>query len=100
MGYYEQKWLQSFDECAVILYRRYVDDIICLFNSKSDADNIFVFLNQQHRNIRFTIKKETHKQLSFLDVIINNKGDNFLISVYCKKQSIGFTLFTFYTFFI
>ena len=27
MGYYEQKWLQSFGDWEVTLYRRYVDDI-------------------------------------------------------------------------
>ena len=48
MGYHEQKWLQSFEECELILYRRYVDDIICLFNSQSDADKFFDILNQRH----------------------------------------------------
>ena len=46
IGYHEQKWLQSFEECEVILYSRFVDDIVCLFNSESDADKFFVFLNQ------------------------------------------------------
>ena len=53
MGYHEQKWLQSFKECELILYRRYEDDIICLFNSESDK--FFVFLNQRHPKIKFTI---------------------------------------------
>ena len=43
MGYHAQKWLQSFEECELVLYRRYVDDIICLFNSESDADKFFFF---------------------------------------------------------
>ena len=43
MGQYEQKWLQSLEECEVILYRRYVADIICLFTSEFDADNFFLF---------------------------------------------------------
>ena len=42
MGYNEQKWLQPFEECELILYRRYVDDIICLLNSESEADNFFL----------------------------------------------------------
>ena len=32
MGYYETMWLNAFRECGIILYKRYVDDIICLFN--------------------------------------------------------------------
>ena len=63
MGYHEQKWLLSFEECEVILYRRYVDDIICLFNSESEADKFFIFLNQRHLKIKFTIEKQTENQL-------------------------------------
>ena len=70
MGYHEQKWLQSFEECELVLYRRYVDDIICLFNCESDADKFFVFLNQRHPKIKFTIEKQTENQLSFLDLLI------------------------------
>ena len=33
-----------------MLYRRYVDDIIWIFNSESDANKFFVFLNK-HLNI-------------------------------------------------
>ena len=77
MGYHEQKWLESFEECELILYRRYVDDIICHFNSESDADKFFVFLNQRHPKIKFTIEKQTENQLSFLDLLITCNGDNF-----------------------
>ena len=90
MGYHEQKWLESFEEWELILYRRYVYDIICLFNGESDADKFFVFLNQRHPKIKLTIEKQTKNQLSFLDLLITCKGDNFLTSVYQKKHSIGF----------
>ena len=83
------KWLQSFEKFEVILYRRYVDDIICLFNSESDADKFFVFLNQQHPKIKFAIEKQTENQLSFLDLLITSNGDNFLTSVCRKKHSVG-----------
>ena len=83
MGYHEQKRLQSFEESALILYRRYMDDIICLFNSKSNTDKSnSVFLNQQHRKIKFTIEKQNENQLSFLDLLITCNGDNFLTSIY------------------
>ena len=81
MEYHEQKWLKSFEECELILYRRYMD-IICLFNSESDADKFFVFLNQRHPKIKFTIEKQTENQLSFLDLLITFNGDNCLTSVY------------------
>ena len=43
MGYHEQKWLQSFEEYELVLYCRYVDDIMCLFSNESDADKFFCF---------------------------------------------------------
>ena len=43
IGYNEQNRLQSFKECELISYCRYVDDIICFFNSESDADKFLVF---------------------------------------------------------
>ena len=64
-----------------------MDYIICLFNSESDADNFFVFINQQHSKI--TIEKQTENQLSFLDLVITSNEDNFLTSYYRKKHSNG-----------
>ena len=43
MGYHEANWLQVFRNLKIILYRRYVDDIICLFNSESNADKFHEF---------------------------------------------------------
>ena len=94
MSYYETMWLNTFRECEMILYRRYVDDIICLFNCQSDADKFFEFLNRQHPNIKFTFEKQVNKQISFLDVLITNDGDQFCTSVFCKETVIG--LFTNY----
>ena len=49
MGYLQANWLQVFEECEIILYRRCVHDIICLFKSESDADKFYEFLNKQHQ---------------------------------------------------
>ena len=78
----------------MILYRRYVDDITCLFNCQSDADKFFEFLNRQHPNIKFTFEKQVNKQMSFLDVSITNDVDQFCSSVFRKEPGIG--LFTNY----
>ena len=94
MDYYKTLWLNTFRECEIILYRRYVDDIICLFNCESDADKFFEFLNRQHPNIKFTFEKQVNKQISFLDVLITNDGDQFCTSVFRKEPAIG--LFTNY----
>ena len=41
MSYHEANWLQVFKDCEITLYRRYVDDIICLFISESDSDKFY-----------------------------------------------------------
>ena len=87
-------WLNTFYECEIILCGRYVDDIICLFNFESDADKFFEFLNSQDPNIKFTFEKQVNKQISFLDVLITNDGDQFCTSVFRKETAIG--LFTNY----
>ena len=61
MGYYETIWLNTFREGEIIFYRRYVDDIICLFNCESDADKFFEFLNSQYPNVNFTFEKQVNK---------------------------------------
>ena len=94
MGYHEANWLQVFKDCEIILYRRYVDDIICLFNSESDADKFYEFLNKQHPNIKFTFEKQQNNQISFLDILIKNNGENFSTTIFRKTTATG--LFTNY----
>ena len=78
----------------MILNRRYVDDIICLFNCQSDADKFFEFLNKQHPNMKFTFEKQVNKQISFLDFLLTNDADQFCNSIFRKEPAIG--LFTNY----
>ena len=94
MSYDETMWLNTFREFEMISYRRYVDDIICLFNCQSDADEFFEFSNRQHRNMKFKFVKQVNKQISFLDVLITNNADQFCTSVFRKESVIG--LFTNY----
>ena len=65
IGYHENNWLQESDIGKVFLYRRYVDDIFCMFKNKIDAEKLFKNLNSKHPNIKFTMKKETHKFYHF-----------------------------------
>ena len=47
MGLYKKQWLKEFSFCKVLLYRRYVDDIICFFNCEVDAMKFFDYLNSR-----------------------------------------------------
>ena len=88
MGYYEQKWLEPDHGRLVKFYRRYVDDIFCLFENEHQAQTFLDFLNIQHPNLNFTIEKEYMKQLPFLDVL-NTRSDRLITSVYKKSTFTG-----------
>ena len=84
-----------FKDCEITFYRRYVDDIICLFNSESDADKFYEFLNKKYPNIKCTFEKQHNNQISFLDILIRNNGENFPTTIFRKTTTIS--LFMFYT---
>ena len=49
------------------LFHRFVDDIITVVK-RTDAQNLFTHLNNQHPRIRFTMEEETNGSLPFMDV--------------------------------
>ena len=65
-----------------MLYRGYVDDISCLFNSEQDADEFFEFLDPQDPDIKFTFETKKDAKLAFLDVLISKTDQNLYTSVY------------------
>ena len=82
MGYHEKKWLLEFDKGKVLMYKHYVNDIFGTFGNEKEAEIFFEFLNCRHKNVNFTIEKESNKILPFLDILIKNEGNRFSISVY------------------
>ena len=86
MGHYEKLWLEKYTGTQVLYYRRYVDDIICCFQSSHDADMFFQYLNKCHPNIKFTM---ADGNLPFLDVLSKQRSSNnecsCITSVFRKK---------------
>ena len=62
-------------------------NIFRLFEVEHHALTFLDFLNTQHPNLNFTIKKEGMKQLPFLDVL-NIRLDRSITSVY-RKSTVG-----------
>ena len=90
MGHHEKLWLENFLGSEILFYRRYVDDTFCLFHSEHDAIIFFDYINSRHPNIRFTMEKEVHHKLPFLDVLVDNNNPNsFLTRVYLRKTFTG-----------
>ena len=73
LGHYEMVWLNEFVGNGPIFYKRYVDDIITLFNNEEETLHFLDYINSNHKNIKFTIEKEnTNKQITFLDLLVDN----------------------------
>ena len=88
-GYHENKWLNSEESSTVLCYKRYVDDIFCLFKRETDAERFLTFLNGQHSNIKFTIEKEKNNQLPFLDILNESSSNKLVTSVHRKPIYTG-----------
>ena len=83
--HYEKEWL---DSCPVEfkpkLYKRYVDDIFVMFQSRDHVKKFVDYMNSKHTNIRFAFETEDQNSFSLLDIKIirNTEKESFETSVY------------------
>ena len=56
-----------------LFYRRYVDDILTVFESKESAMQFFNRLNTLSNHTKFTFEQENHGKIVFLDVELNQR---------------------------
>ena len=89
LGHHEQKWLKDYKGVSPVFYKRYVDDVIALFNNPEEAELFLGYLNQQNNSIKFTMEEENNHKIAFLDVLVDNTGDKIRTSVYRKKTFTG-----------
>ena len=99
MGHHEKVWLEQYQGPGLLFYRRYVDDIFCLFKRQEHVHEFLDYLNTRHVNIKFTCEEEENNRLSFLDIAISTaEGRNFDTTTYRKTTYTGlltnFTSFT------
>jgi hypothetical protein len=65
----------------IVVYFSYVDDILIIYDqSKTNIDYTLQDLNKLQSTINFTIEKEQHEYINFLDLTIHRKGKKFAIS--------------------
>jgi len=53
-----------------IFYKRYVDDVFCIFKSKSESLRFLDDINGIHSNIQFTVEHIENNNITFLDLQI------------------------------
>ena len=86
MGFHESKWLNEYNLNKPKLYLRYVDDILTAFDNEQDSLNFLNFLNNRHRNIKFTTEKQINHSITFFDVFISGiNNQNLTLQTYHKS---------------
>ena len=105
LAYHERNWLEN---CPVsfkpILYKRYVDDCFLAFKRRDHAELFLNYLNQQHRNIKFTMEEEENNKINFLDCTLtkseNGNTTSIIFNVFRKLTFTGLGMnFQSHTFF-
>ena len=82
MGFHEKGWIRNYN------YKRYVDDISAVFETKDHTASFYSYINKQHSNIKFTMKTEKNGKLPLLDVLVYSKP-NLVTSIYRKPTYTG-----------
>ena len=89
MRNYEKDWLDGYVGEGPSFYRSYVDDMLVAFQNEMNVVSCLRYLNERHPNIKFTKDENLkHGELSFLDVLIKNKGE-LITSIYHKDSYTG-----------
>ena len=91
LAHLETTSLNNFSGHGPKMYLRYVDDVFAVFEEESQIKPFFDYLNQLHKNLKFTAELGT-KTLPFLNVEIEVNANDFNSWVYRKKTHTGVLL--------
>ena len=89
---YEQIDANCPSDFTPLLYCRYVDDTLCIFETNSQAQCFLQYLHCQQLNISFTHESEDSNSLPFLDVMVTHPDNTFSTTLYRKKRLLGYIL--------
>ena len=85
LGHIEQTKLFQNHNFYPIVYLRYVDDILAVFEEGTTYHKFFELLNKQHPNLNFTVDEATEHSFPFLNVNIIISGSTVETWVFRKK---------------
>ena len=87
MAVHEHDWLTSYSGIGPSFYKRYVDDIFCVFDSEDQANLFLDYLNTKHRNIKVTSENEWDRVMAFLDVLISRDPEGKPVTTTYRKPT-------------
>lgn len=86
MGYLEERYIWNNNPFFenVVLWKRFVDDVFCLFKGPLETFNDFVtYLNNMVHSIKFNVVIDK-RSVSFLDTVVHLEGRNIWTTLYTK----------------
>ena len=88
--HHEKNWLDNCpNEFKPYYFKRYVDDVFCLFSDEKHVHRFLEYLNSCHPNMSFTFENEVDNSLPFLDVKVIRSDRHFITSIYHKPTFSG-----------
>ena len=70
--YYEHMWLEKSPlQFRPKYYRRYVNDIFLMFESRDHVKKFLRYMNSCHPKVQFTCEAESNNKISFLDISVH-----------------------------
>ena len=78
---------------SVSYYRRYVDDILILFNDqKLEETNIITDFNKIDKNLQFKETKENNNTINYLDLTLHRYNNKIEMEIYRKPTTSDITI--------
>jgi len=85
-----KQWLDSNE---ISYYKRYVDDIIIIYNTdRINEERILLAINNIEENLTFKLTPENNNTINFLDLTISRKQNNLELGIYRKNMNTDTTI--------
>lgn len=85
MAYFAMSMLEENIDSTPVLYKRYVDDIFCVFTDEQAAVAFLNKINNLSDEIKFTMGKKVNGKINFFDIQFIKEGA--MLSLSWRKKS-------------
>ena len=81
----ESELLPAYMGVKPLLWKRYVDDVLCLVSPDFRLDDFLNFINSFYPSLKFTFEWSCDGKIAFLDILIHNCNDCLKFDIFRKQ---------------
>ena len=81
----ESELLPAYMGVKPLLWKRYVDDVLCLVSPDFCLDDFLSFINSFYPSLKFTFEWSCDGKIAFLDILIHNCNDCLKFDIFRKQ---------------